>query len=316
MKDIKISIIVPVYNTEKYIVKCIQSLVNQTLQEIEIIIVNDGSTDNSLLMIEDLIKKNSKKIKVVSKANGGLSDARNYGMKYALGEYITFLDSDDYVENNLYEELYSASNNGSKRIVECNFWYEYPTKQVVDLKKEYTDIKDYLLNGRVVAWNKIYKRDWISSLGVQFPYGLYYEDIGFFFSIVPNLNSIDDVALVTQPLIHYVQRGGSISNTHGEKVIDAIRSYQYGIYYLAKNKLFNEYKEEIEFRCVKQMLLTFPVRKIIKIKDKGVRKHILSQLWDEIEVVFPNWKKNKYLQLLNIKCIYLKLIKKTVFINM
>ena len=94
----KVSIIVPVYNVERYIVRSMDSLVNQTLKDIEIIVVNDGSTDNSKKLIEIYQKKYPNKIKLVDKKNGGLSDARNYGIPHATGEYIAFLDSDDYVE--------------------------------------------------------------------------------------------------------------------------------------------------------------------------------------------------------------------------
>ena len=103
----KISIIVPVYNVEKYVDKCLKSLTQQTLQDIEIIIVNDGSLDKSVEIIEKYVKDNPTKIKYYEKKNGGLSSARNYGVEYATGEYIAFLDSDDYVETNMYEEMYN-----------------------------------------------------------------------------------------------------------------------------------------------------------------------------------------------------------------
>ena len=106
---VKVSIIVPVYNVEKYIDKCLQTLVNQTLEDIEIIIVNDGSTDNSEEIIKQYLQAYKNKIKYVIKENGGLSDARNYGMKYATGEFIAFLDSDDYVDVTIYEKMYKKA---------------------------------------------------------------------------------------------------------------------------------------------------------------------------------------------------------------
>ena len=104
----KVSVIVPVYNVEKYIEKCLESLVNQTLKDIEIIIVNDGSKDKSEKIINKFLSK-YKNIVYVEKQNGGLSDARNYGMKYAKGEYIAFLDSDDYVDTTIYEKMYNKA---------------------------------------------------------------------------------------------------------------------------------------------------------------------------------------------------------------
>ena len=105
----KVSVIVPFYNVEKYIDKCLNSLVNQTLEDIEIIIVNDGSKDNSETIAKEYASKYKNKIIYLKKENGGLSDARNYAIPYATGEYIAFLDSDDYVEVNMYEQMYEKA---------------------------------------------------------------------------------------------------------------------------------------------------------------------------------------------------------------
>jgi len=102
----KVSVIVPVYNAEKYIKKCLESIINQTMKDLEIIVVDDGSTDNSAEIIDETIKSNdSTIIKYYKKENGGLSDARNYGAKYAEGKYISFIDSDDFIDEDLYENL-------------------------------------------------------------------------------------------------------------------------------------------------------------------------------------------------------------------
>src|SRR5699024_7335683 len=103
---IKVSIIVPVYGVEEWLSRCLDSLVNQTLNDIEIIVVNDGSPDNSQAIIDEYERKYPDMVKGYQKENGGLSDARNYGMKYATGEYIAFVDSDDYVDLTMYEKLY------------------------------------------------------------------------------------------------------------------------------------------------------------------------------------------------------------------
>lgn len=102
----KVSVIVPVYNVEKYLERCLNSLVNQTLQDIQIIVVNDGSPDNSQEIIDRFEKEYPDKLKGYIKENGGLSDARNYGMQFVEGEYVAFVDSDDYVDDTMYEKLY------------------------------------------------------------------------------------------------------------------------------------------------------------------------------------------------------------------
>ncbi|EFK79343.1 hypothetical protein HMPREF9269_0583 [Ligilactobacillus salivarius ACS-116-V-Col5a] len=121
----KISIIVPIYNVEKYLKRSLDSLVNQTLEDIEIILVDDGSTDNSHKIAEDY-KENYSNVLLVTKENGGLSDARNFGLQYASGEYIAFIDSDDYVESQMFERMYNLSENGRKKIIESNFLWEFP----------------------------------------------------------------------------------------------------------------------------------------------------------------------------------------------
>ena len=120
-----VSVIVPVYNVEDYIERCMESLINQTLKDIEIIVVNDGSTDKSETKIKKYLDKYPDKIKYFVKENGGLSDARNYGMQYATGEYIAFLDSDDYVDITLYEKMYKIAVEQNCDYVECNFIWKY-----------------------------------------------------------------------------------------------------------------------------------------------------------------------------------------------
>ena len=164
----KVSVIVPVYNVEKYLKKCAESLVNQTLPDIEIIFVNDGSTDSSKNIIEHYLKNYSNKVKLVNKENGGLSSARNYGIPYATGEYIAFLDSDDYVELDMYDTLYNKAKENDFDMVECDFIWEYPKKSKNDIGKTYNDRKEALEKARVVAWNKLYKREIINNSNVLF----------------------------------------------------------------------------------------------------------------------------------------------------
>ena len=116
----KISVIVPIYNVENYLEKCLNSLVNQTLQEIEILVINDGSTDDSQKIIEVFQNKFPQKIKAFTKENGGLSDARNFGIERARGEFIAFVDSDDYVSARMMEEMYGLAKKHEAEIVICN----------------------------------------------------------------------------------------------------------------------------------------------------------------------------------------------------
>ena len=125
----KVSIIVPVYNVEQYLEKCLNSLVNQTIKDFEIIIVNDGTKDSSQKII-DKYAKNYSFIKSYIKENGGLSSARNYGIKKATGEYLAFVDSDDYVTEDMYEKMYQKAKEKDFDMVVCDLNYIYPDKKI------------------------------------------------------------------------------------------------------------------------------------------------------------------------------------------
>lgn len=133
MNEIKVSIIIPIYNVEKYIEQCIESVVNQTLKDIEIIIVNDGTKDNSMKKIEKYLS--DPRIIVIDKENGGLSSARNVGLEIAKGEYIAFIDSDDFIELTMLEELYNNSEKADIVFSDIIF-YDDKTKN-----KKYSKIK-------------------------------------------------------------------------------------------------------------------------------------------------------------------------------
>ena len=210
-----VSVIVPFYNVENYIEKCLETLVEQTLEDIEIILVNDGSKDGSKIIVDKFIKKYPEKILYLEKENGGLSDARNYAISYAKGEYIAFLDSDDYVEKTMYKDMYELAKKENSDMVECDFYWEYS----LDRKKEdigiiYNGKKEMLEKIRVVAWNKLIKRDILEKSKIVFPKGYRYEDVEFTYKLVPYLNK---VSFLKKPCVHYIQREGSISNNQNER---------------------------------------------------------------------------------------------------
>ena len=174
----KVSIIVPVYNVEDYLERCLDSLVNQTLEDIEIIVVNDGSPDNSQAIIERYEKNYPNKVKGYIKENGGLSDARNYGMPYAKGEYVAFVDSDDYVELTMYEKLYNEAKAKDSEIVVCGYFKvdeKEKTMQSAQMgNMEFFDQnprerKEILEINAPYAWNKLVKRDLLERTKIQFP---------------------------------------------------------------------------------------------------------------------------------------------------
>lgn len=304
----KVSIIVPVYNVEEYLERCLNSLVNQTLKDIEIIIVNDGSTDGSKEIIQKYTSE-YKNIVYLEKENGGLSSARNYGIPYAKGEYIGFVDSDDYVELTMYEKMYNKAIEEKSDMVECDFIWEYPNKKREDIGKVYSSKKEAIIEARVVAWNKIIKKDIIEKTKITFPEGLRYEDIEFFYKIVPYL---DKISFVKETLVHYVQRESSIANTQNERTGEIFKIWENVLNYYIENNIFNEYRSELEYSYTR-ILLCSSLKRITKVKDKKVRKALIKVTWQNLNKKFPHWKQNKYLNSIkSFKNLYLKSINKFI----
>lgn len=307
----KVSVIVPFYNVEKYIEKCLDSLVNQTLEDIEIILVNDGSKDNSEKVAKEFQEKYPNKIKYYEKPNGGLGDARNYGIDYVTGEYIAFLDSDDYVEFTMYEEMYNQAKQEDVDMVECDFWWEYPDKKREDIGLEYSTQKEMLYKARVVAWNKLIKTEiYKNHPEARFSVGLRYEDVEGFYKILPYINN---VTYVRKPFIHYVQRQGSISNTQNKRNEEIFTVLENVISYYKDNKIYDEFKDELEYIYTRYLLCSSFLR-IVKIKDKNIKKELLNKTWEKLNTKFPNWKKNRILNKnKSMKNLYIRSVNKLTF---
>ena len=280
----KISIVVPVYNVEKYIDRCLKSLVNQTLQDIEIIIVNDGSQDKSEEIIEKYVKENHNKIKYYEKSNGGLSSARNYGIEYATGEYIAFLDSDDYVETNMYEEMYNLAKKENADMVECDFIWEWEFgKKIFDKRREYKTKEDMMKRPRVIAWNKIYKREILNKNKIRFPDGLIYEDLEFFLKLLPHLNII---SYINKYFVHYTQREDSIINKQTEKIENIFKILDNIFDYYKVQNIYYKYEKELKYMS-RRILLGSSLRRIFKLKDiRNKEKDVFKDcnLFDEIRI--------------------------------
>ena len=305
----KVSVIIPVYNVENYIERCLDSALNQTLQDIEMIVVNDGSTDSSKEKIENYMKKYEGKIKYLEKENGGLSSARNFGMPHATGEYIAFLDSDDYIELNAYEEMYNLAKKENADMVECDFIWEYPNKQKQDIGVKYLGKKEMLEKARVVAWNKLIKRKIIEEHKIEFPTGLRYEDVEFFYKLVPYLNK---VSFVKKCFIHYTQREDSLANTQNIKTREIFTILDNVISYYKEKNLYDEYKQELEYTYTR-LLLCSSLKRMCKIKNKSERNKLLNETWNNLNTKFPNWKKNEILKNNSFKNLYMRSVNKITY---
>jgi len=225
---ITISVIVPVYNVENYLEKCVETIVNQTYKNIEILLIDDGSKDSSSEKC-DYLEKKYKNVKTYHKTNGGLSSARNYGIDRANGEYIVFVDSDDYIEKNMIEHLYNNIKETNAEMSICSFYYVKNSKKdapkyakecfIVNNENKF----DYLYNDyylpTTIAWNKIYSRKIFEKL--RYPEGKYHEDEFMIFDILKNVSKISYTLV---PLYNYVFRDDSITKKFSLKRLDCLEA--------------------------------------------------------------------------------------------
>jgi glycosyltransferase involved in cell wall biosynthesis len=234
-----VSIIVPVYNVEQYIRKCIDSILSQTFRDFELILVNDGSSDGSGEICNEYTAQD-KRVKVIHKKNGGLSDARNAGIEVAVGTYIGFVDSDDWIEPNMYEILYNLCVGYSADISTCsiNVWdlnnkkktkdYNYNTR-VLSSRLAIKCMYDGKLSG-YPAWNKLYKREVFDK--IRFPVGRIFEDVAIMYRLYGSANRI---VFIDSPLYNYNYRESSITRSEfSEKRFDVVLNYNETYSYMAK----------------------------------------------------------------------------------
>ena len=286
----KVSVIVPVYNVEVYLEKCLDSLINQTLDEIEIICVNDGSTDRSGDILE-CYKKEYPNIKIINKKNGGLSDARNSGLKHVNGKYIGFIDSDDWAELDMFEKLYNQAEKYNADICISNYneVYEDGIKKVDDIEEKYPILHE------ASVWNKLFKREFIEKNNALFPVGLWYEDNAFTYRLLlsnPVITNISDY------LYNYRKvREGSIMNSQASSKIYDMYKIGDELSEYAKDKCLSDYdKVQFEFIFIRNIFFR-QVLKIVKLEKVNIIKlrQKLKEHYNYIDEKFPNWMNNPIL---------------------
>lgn len=296
MKKPIISVIVPVYNVEKYLEKCLNSLVNQTLKDIEIIAINDGSTDSSLKVLERYSKK-YKNIKIINKNNNGQGSARNDGIKISEGEYVTFVDSDDWVSLNMCELLLDAATKENADLVFANY---IKVENEMEYKAniyglEYKDnVKKYLLT-QSGPCHKLIKTEIIKKNNLYFPELRAYEDI----AVVPAWGlAAKKIAHVNEYVYYYLTRPGSTmkQQEYNNKLDEIFPSLEV----MKKNceKYFNKkYDLEIEWIYIEHLLHGASLRffKFNNYKEK------IKSINNVFKNEFINWKNNPHFKKQSIK---------------
>lgn len=256
MIDYLISVIVPIYNMEKYLPNCIESILKQSYRNLEIVLVNDGSTDSCREICEFYHKKDTR-IRVLNKENGGLSSARNYGINNSHGEWFAFVDSDDWIEPRMIEELLEMAISANATIAACRYYRDYKN---ITISKDYDESKRILLCGRQkiakgylmdrclspIVMNKLYRRD-IFVNGFTFPEGRNYEDIPLMTEII---RRGERIIFTGKHFYHYRQRNNSI--IHSKSIKNAIDNWisREERYRNLKDYLSNEYNNILVCECI------------------------------------------------------------------
>lgn len=286
----KISTIIPVYNTAKYLRKCIDSIINQSIgfENIELILVNDGSTDESETIILEYQKK-YQNIKYIYQENGGQASARNNGLNCATGDYVSFVDSDDYIKDDMYEKLLMASNNENFDIIVCNFCYIFSNKIIeANINKMSNPVKNFIITNTTPC-NFIAKRKFLFKNNFKFPEGIIYEDLA----------SIPALAIMTNKIFYvknclycYLQRENSTvnNNNYNDKFLCIYIALENLNNIFKQYNKYEEFYEELEYLYIYNLIL---LSGGIFIKFKETHNEIFH-IREIMKSEFPNWKKNKY----------------------
>jgi len=289
----KVSVIVPVYNLEAYVEKCLDSLVNQTLEDIEIIVINDGSKDNSQKIIEKYEKLYPNKIRAYIKENAGQGVARNLGLQVAKGKYISFVDGDDYLEPTALEEMYALGEEKFADICICDYKeiYEDGTEKEI---KEVEDgglkeIKKSYIMAMPGFCNKLFKRSYLEKIKFQFEPLRAYEDFASYAAV--GLKA-ENIAYYSKPAYCYVIRPGSTMQPKkmSKRLLEIFPAEEHLRKELLEIQADTVYHEEIEYMYIQHILHAASLR---FIPHKGQRENLVA-IHDIMKENYPKWKDNMY----------------------
>ena len=295
MAEKTVSVIIPVYNVRDYLRKCLDSVVAQTYKTLEVIIVNDGSPDDSLEIILEYTAKNPH-FHCYTIENRGQGGARNYGLEQATGDYIMFLDSDDYIAPNCVEALVSAAESTGSDMAVANCYDVREDGSIIEAyknvyKNAVTNLAEEpeILFNRVAPWGKLYKRELLE--GLQFACRVWYEDM----RLIPKIYlRASKVCYIEDSLVYYVQRSGStMNNKNYRRNLEVIGAFQDLLGYYREQGVYEQYKDALEFLVIEHVAVA-GIARVALCKDKEKR-----EVLDEIQAylaTFENLYSNPYLK--------------------
>lgn len=298
----KVSVIVPVYNVEKYIEKCLDTIVNQMFDDYEVIVIIDGSTDNSEKIARTYQERYPKIVKIICQENRGLGGARNTGIRNAMGEYLLFVDSDDMLCPATLSDVYEKAVSDDADVVVFDMDFVDECEHVIKSEKAIFgehDLIDFDMKSRILAWpsawNKLYRRTLFLENEILYPERLWYEDL----ATTPKvLMSAKKITYIAKPYYKYVQRVGSIMNSKKvERNLEIIQAFEMIVHYARKKGIYEMVGEEIEFLAIYHILYTAVVR-VNKIDSSNKIQHTLV---DYVQENYPQYRYNTYLKRLMSK---------------
>lgn len=281
-----VSVIVPVYNLENQVEKCLESILNQSYTNLEVLLVDDGSKDNSWTVINELAKKDSR-VRCIHKENGGAASARNLGIKESKGKYLCFVDGDDFVQDSYVSDLYEAIIEKDSDMAWCDF--VRVEKGGKEFQIDQPPSKFYLFE-MPSSCNKLFKKSlWIDN-DIWYPEGIKYEDV----AIIPTLVLIaKNPVWVNKGLYNYVYTPNSVTTTYDHRVLTLVTALDYAYMLFDKFNLLKDEKckDYIEYMFLNNAVeLAFRISLASDLNTSDIKKNM-----EYIKSKFPNMYKNKYI---------------------
>lgn len=290
----KISIIVPIYNVEKYLRRCVASLVKQVYKNIEILLIDDCSTDGSAAIAKEYAERYPQLCRFFRREkNGGLSAARNTGIEISTGKWLAFVDSDDWVTEDYISTMYDIVLKDQPDIVSCNSYYmaAYETGKINEIHfvsdlSTHSSHKEKVARLRFSATSQLFKKELFLKANIEFPEDIWRcEDIS---TIVPLYTKTEKISIINKPVYYYFQRKGSLSNQNSKNI-------DINFYPRTIERMFclasGGFEKELEFRAISEMMYGMVM---IMVRSGKTKKDIVSHI-DLFNRKFPEWKSNSYL---------------------
>ena len=275
----KVSIIIPAYNTEEYMAECLDSILNQTLQDIEIIVVDDGSSDNTWNILQEYQEKYPNKVRVFHKENGGQASARNLALEYATGEFLGFVDSDDWIDHETYEEMYNKAISEGADIVVCDMVDHYPNYEIY----HHASVFDDKFRVTPSACNKIFKRNFAGE--VRFPVGLWYEDFEY---TTKQLMKTEKISVIHKGFYHcHCREVSTMNNNNALKNKDILTVIENLQKFVDENQWKERYADVMEYLYLEHIMITTINR--LEVQQNKEKKGVIRFLRAEVLKKYPKF---------------------------